>query len=287
MCIRDRTEVESLAVGGSSWEQTHMPLEQARHSFAACTTPDGALWVLGGRDGSVTLDSVERFCPREDDSGWVTQAVMSTPRWGHGCALLKGAIVVVGGSNGSKRLGSVEMLVLGRESWERICMLPAPRYGLVCGVVEETLLVCGGLEHSGALPSKTAVALSDGKWNQLPDMLRPRARACGAAVGSKLIVAGGYSENACQGTSSIEIWDQIGHCWTQSADAPRPLLKSTMIACSAAVYVIGGHHLLPEQLCLRYDPDSGEWEELPEMHLPRSGAAAVALGFPMWLPSNE
>lgn len=83
-----QTAVESLIPTATSWERVPLSLEKARHSFAACCTPDGVLWVTGGRDGKVTLDSVEVFDVKVDDSRWISGPPLISPRWGHGKPVL-------------------------------------------------------------------------------------------------------------------------------------------------------------------------------------------------------
>ena len=64
------------------------------------------LFLLGGRDGLMTLNNVECYDPKCDK--WETLTSMLTHRHGLGVAVLSGPIYAVGGHDGWSYLNTVE-----------------------------------------------------------------------------------------------------------------------------------------------------------------------------------
>ena len=69
-----------------------------------------SLMLLGGRDGLMTLNNVERFDPKCNK--WETTTPMLTHRHGLGVAVLCGPLYAVGGHDGWSYLNTVERLSL-------------------------------------------------------------------------------------------------------------------------------------------------------------------------------
>lgn len=67
---------------------------------------DSNLYVVGGRDGLKTLNTVECYNPRTKQ--WSPVPSMSTHRHGLGVATLNGPLYAVGGHDGWSYLSTVE-----------------------------------------------------------------------------------------------------------------------------------------------------------------------------------
>ncbi|VDM45470.1 unnamed protein product [Toxocara canis] len=79
----------------------------ARSDAAACSM-NGRIYVAGGFNGELVLQSVEMYIP--DSDFWIEIATMNTPRSGLGCVVDGDSIVLAGGFDGLMRLSSVERL---------------------------------------------------------------------------------------------------------------------------------------------------------------------------------
>ncbi|KFM57287.1 Kelch-like protein 8, partial [Stegodyphus mimosarum] len=77
---------------------------------------DGFIYVIGGFENNVPLNSVEKYDP--DTNKWTFVSPMKYCRGGVGAATLGGFIFAVGGHNGSQYLNTVEIYDAQNDRWK-------------------------------------------------------------------------------------------------------------------------------------------------------------------------
>ena len=69
-----------------------------------------------------------------------------------------------------------------------------------------------------------------------------------------------------------------GQSWTQAADLPTPREHLAAVSDGVYVYTVGGRNLSADENMSafeRFDPESGNWENLPDMPTPRGSYGAA------------
>ena len=69
-----------------------------------------------------------------------------------------------------------------------------------------------------------------------------------------------------------------GQSWTQAADLPTPREHLAAVSDGVYVYTVGGRNLSADENSAafeRFDPESGNWEKLPDMPTPRGSYGAA------------
>ena len=79
----------------------------ARRSGAAVGILNGFLYAVGGHDGPIVRQSVERYNPASDS--WTTVADMNNCRRNAGIVTHNGSLYIIGGDDGSQNLTSMEV----------------------------------------------------------------------------------------------------------------------------------------------------------------------------------
>ena len=82
-----------------------VPMASRRLQFGVANL-SGDLFIVGGRDGLRTLNTVECYNPKTNQ--WSSMPAMSTHRHGLGVAVLNGPLYAVGGHDGWSYLSTVE-----------------------------------------------------------------------------------------------------------------------------------------------------------------------------------
>uniref|UniRef100_W6NDK1 Kelch repeat type 1 domain containing protein n=1 Tax=Haemonchus contortus TaxID=6289 RepID=W6NDK1_HAECO len=104
---------------------------------------DGCIYAVGGKSNGSILSTVERLDPRV--GRWEEVCPMSTPRIGHGSAVLHDALYVVGGLNEiSDSLSSAEMYDSRANKWTSVANMNSGRDGVGLSAVNGKLYAIGG-----------------------------------------------------------------------------------------------------------------------------------------------
>lgn len=116
------------------------------------------------------------------------------------------------------------------------------------------------------------------RWTELPRMRQARGAAGTAVVGDKLYVVGGAPQVfgvEVQGEpyDLVEIYNFKPGEWEIGPDFPEPRHHTVAVGHGGKLYVAGGrpglfdlnNRIPPSDAFHRYDPKTGEWEELPPL----------------------
>ncbi|OEL14140.1 Kelch-like protein 17, partial [Dichanthelium oligosanthes] len=142
---------------------------------------NSALYVTGGYDGNMYLQSAERYDPRE--GFWTLLPSMSVRRGSHSVAVLGEALYAVGGYDGRNRVSTVEIFDPRANSW-RIGSPFSIKRGYGCAVtMDDNLFYIGGVNDAGETVDTVEVYNERQGWSITGcQSVGGRGFACGIAV---------------------------------------------------------------------------------------------------------
>lgn len=242
----------------------------------------GHVYVCGGFEGTLALNSMERFSPVVQK--WETLPPMMEARQYTCAGIIMGRIYVCGGWGGPQPVSTVERFDPDSSTWDSMPPMLIARWGAAAGVVAGQLHVCGGLDE-GRQPLSSVERFDPavGIWEAVPPMSEQRGWPAAGVVGGLLYVCGGRDEQR-EPLSSAERLDVHGQAglhgiWERLASMGEQRAGAAAAATSGRFYVCGGAfgaQMLNSAEC--FDPKLRTWETLPAMSAHRAyvGVTAVA-----------
>ena len=121
-----------------------------------------------------------------------------------------------------------------------------------------------------------------GSWRFEPEAPKAQVESGGAAIGDTIYVVGGARPGNLH---TVLAFDTRDRRWSEPTKLPVGLNHAAVAAHDGKLYSVGGFLGGDEatDLFLEYDPDDGEWTELPPMKLARGGGAAVTIGDKLYM----
>jgi serine/threonine protein kinase/N-acetylneuraminic acid mutarotase len=273
------TSVAALDLAMQTWAD--LPgMGTARHGMAVAAVGK-SVYAIGGStgtgDGSVTSSAEAlKLAPRKSQpaSQWRSLPNAPTARLQMAFTVLDGKIWVAGGMLHGAGLQTVESYDPQTGAWQSQPSLPIPLHHATAATYRGEVVVIGGASDNLAQASNKVFALRGGNWVELPSLGHARAAAAAAVVGDKLVVVGG--QNAKQLVAQTEVFDGVS--WKPAADLPTPREHLAAVSDGVYVYTVGGRFLASDKNSAafeRFDPESGNWEELVDMPTPRGSFGAA------------
>jgi Kelch motif len=271
--------VAVLDLNTSTWGD--LPdMATARHGLAVAAVRD-SVYAVGGSTGTgdrdVTASAETLKLPARQPqpaSEWRNLPDAPTPRLMMAWTVLDDKIWMAGGIREGETLQTVETYDARTGAWQTQPPLPIPLHHATAATYRGEVVVIGGATETIAKASNKVFVLRDGNWAELPPLQHARAAAAAAVVGEKLVVVGGQDDK--QLVKQTEVFD--GEKWTQAADMPTPREHLAAVSDGIYVYTLGGRALSADENSAafeRFDPASGNWDELPDMPTPRGSYGAA------------
>src|SRR5439155_8611552 len=192
-----------------------------------------------------------------------------------------GTVWLFGGLAGNSSTAKVEGYEPAIDTWKSGPDLPLPLHHAMAVTYNGQPVVLGGWVPAGnnltALASDRVFALHGANWVELPHLNRPRAAGAAAVVGNKIVVVGGQADGKL--VTATEVFD--GTAWIDAAAIPTPRDHLAAASDGRAVYAVGGRLRSADKnlgSLERFDPATGEWQNLPDMPTPRGGLGAAIVG---------
>ncbi|XP_002160977.2 kelch-like protein 5 [Hydra vulgaris] len=256
-------------------------METKRLQFGVAVVSN-KLYVIGGRDGLMTLNNVERFDPKSNK--WETMTSMLTHRHGLGVAVLCGPLYAVGGHDGWSYLNTVERFDPQTSKWCFVKEMNTPRSTVGVAVLDNKLYAVGGRDGSSCLNSVEVYDPHTDKWKIAAPMVKRRGGVGVAVLRGFLYAAGGHDAPAsCESSkqfSSVERYDPRSDQWSLIASMNNCRDAVGMTALGDHLYSVGGYDGQAYLDAVEsYDPDSNKWVDVGKLAHPRAGACVVALKF--------
>jgi DNA-binding CsgD family transcriptional regulator len=168
------------------------PLPMALSAYALATF-EGKLFLFGGWDGEVYLDTVFMYDPSLDK--WSKGSSMSTPRGFAEGALVNDIIYIIGGINNTEILGNNEIFspisdISGDDPW--IASVPIPVGWEAVGIasIAEKLYIASSNRIDSIIIHEFAIRSSE--WREIKNSIRPYSKDFGiVSIGSEIYLLGG------------------------------------------------------------------------------------------------
>jgi hypothetical protein len=241
-------------------------------------------WIIGGNRHGRALSSAKQL--RMGSMTWESLPPLLEPRADPAtCRLAPGGQILVAGGQGNHmdELPTAEVYQPLTGRWEAT---PAPmaraRTGCrACSIGEHGVVVMGGFDGRGAVADAEVYCPVTGRWRRAQPMHTARTKfvAC-TLLDGRVIVAGGFNERGA--LSEAEIWDPGTDAWTEL-----PAMQQARCAAAGALLpsglfaIVGGRWAISDARMRRdgevFDITARMWHSLPDMRVPRSGQAAMAI----------
>ncbi|XP_038214043.1 kelch-like protein 5 isoform X1 [Zerene cesonia] len=218
--LKTLNTVECFDLTSLSWS-TLAPMNAHRHGLGVAVLGDGPnspIYAVGGHDGWIYLNSVERWdaCSRT----WTIVAGMAGARSTCGVAALRGRLYAVGGRDGGACLRSVECYDPATNHWAACAPMTRRRGGVSVCAAGGYLYALGGHEA----PANTAGGrlacverydpLAD-SWVLLARLSHARDAIGACLLGDRIVAVGGY--DGVQYLCVVEVYDSESNCWRKLA----------------------------------------------------------------------
>ncbi|KAG9342445.1 hypothetical protein JZ751_016447 [Albula glossodonta] len=259
------TSIEQYCLRRDSWKQVAV-MSGRRLQFGVAVLED-RLYVVGGRDGLKTLNTVECYNPRS--RSWRV-------------AVLEGPMYAVGGHDGWSYLSTVERWDPQARQWSFVASMATPRSTVGVAVLNGKLYAVGGRDGSSCLKSVECFDPHTNKWTGCAQMAKRRGGVGVATWNGFLYAIGGHdapaSSLASRLSDCVERYDPKTDTWT--AVAPMSISRDAVGVCLLGdrLYAVGGYD---GQIYLNaveaYDPQTNEWKQVAPLCLGRAGACVVAV----------
>ncbi|GAC1405679.1 MAG: hypothetical protein NVSMB64_10760 [Candidatus Velthaea sp.] len=186
------TQVEAYDPSANRWS-IMAPLSDT-HYFPGAGVVGGALYVVGGYNGSFPVGTVAAYDP--SINSWTKKSPMPTSRWLLAAAVVNGILYAVGGMDeNGKPLNTIEAYDPSRDAWTTRPPMPTARFGLAIGVVNGILYVVGGADGTRYLSTVEAYNPSSNSWTVQESMPTPREQLAVEVVRGTLYAVGGVNSS--------------------------------------------------------------------------------------------
>lgn len=264
-------------------EQPRMPAGNHDHIFARI---GDRLYTAGGKtffgwpaDEWVNLDHV--WSCDVNDGTWRVEPPMLEPGKAYsGIAALAGELWLLGGNfrdetakGGTAKTATVEIYDPQTRRLRFGPELPRAADQMVALTVDDRLYAFGGADSEGPVPDVLSIAAGETAWSHRAPAPGPLMQASGCVLNSKIYIAAGPSAK-CPG---LFVYDPRQDRWDQvEIPAPQALQAPMCTAFDGKVWVMGGRGADGGQTATyTYAPDSGTWQQGPDIPLAVSWAAAA------------
>jgi hypothetical protein len=258
----------------NAWSYTYPSLNYARSGHTANLLPDGRVVVMGGLNGTGTLDTGEYMNPASSSKAWtLAGGKLSVSRENHTATLMpNGNLLIAGGYTQAASTGPVSnadifypysntivqasSMTVARQNHTAV-MLP---FGPSAG----DIMVIGGKSPTAYLNTSEIYISTSNLWIQLGGaMTYSRSHHTSTILqNGNILVAGGLNANGEVGYSEIfnpstMTWGSVAKMQHARHDHTATLLSSGL------VLVVGGNDSSGEVFEAEvYDPVAGAWSSL-------------------------
>ncbi|XP_075692842.1 kelch-like protein 4 [Rhinoderma darwinii] len=279
--IAGATTIEKYDLRTDSWIQVST-MNGRRLQFGVAVIDD-KLYVVGGRDGLKTSNTVECFNPV--NKVWTIMPPMSTHRHGLGVAVLEGPMYAVGGHDGWSYLNTVERWDPQARQWNYVASMSTPRSTVGVAALNNKLYAVGGRDGSSCLKSMECFDPHTNKWSMCAPMSKRRGGVGVATYNGFLYAVGGHdapASNLCSRLSDcMERYDPKTDSWTTVAPLGVPRDAVGVSSLGDRLYAVGGYD---GQTYLNtvesYDAQTNEWTQDVPLNIGRAGACVVVIKLP-------
>ena len=288
-CARDARYV-ALPLGVESvagrWSRAR-PFPIAQDELRA-EAVDDTVYVGGGlRQSGSDLVSTDVFFAFDAERGTYRKLPPLPRRVDHaGLVAAGGDLYLIGGLHDwSVPTGEVFKYSTRTGTWEQLPSLEIPRGSPAVAAIGRRIYVAGGAVGSSERTREaTGVVeiydLDTRRWSRGPDMPTARHHAGAAAIGDDVYVIGGRSETDFS-LDVVERFDSKTSKWEKAPHLPQGVGALAVVVGGGRIVAISGgddREAWVTPGTWSFDPDTGRWQRLADLRVPRHGHAAAAVG---------
>lgn len=257
----------------------------SKRSAGAAIVYKGDLYVFGGYDGNVCLQTSEVF--QHKIQKWTCLSDMSFGRCASGAAL-NNLLYVVGGYSTPYPMvceSLVEAFNTRTKKWEITPPMLTARSRVAAVVANEELYAIGGCP-AGEMFLNTVEKYDPNtrQWTEAPPMAYRRGYPAATVYGDNIFVCGGFVESLY--LRAVEVYNTITQTWTEIAPMSAVRSAASAVEIQGHIYVLGGydphakhngHAGCIDRLDIveRLDPRENSWVTVTPMLTPRSHTMCV------------
>ena len=269
----------------TNWRLTATPMQDARTGHTATKLPDGTVLIVGGRNDTAGLATVERYNPSTNQ--WTQMPSMSMPRYGHTATLLSdGTVLVVGGLqqlNGKKGTDTTERFNPITNTWTRDKSMHVGRWLHEAVLLANDQVLVIGTGNTQSASDQRSVELFDkasDTWTHRasPTMAHTKGTASLLPNGT-VVLAGGFEGEYDGSTVAMvaysERYDPVADSWSELALLNEsPYGQTASVMPDGSILLAGGRDTgQTYQSTLRYLPQlrtgmnyqSNLWQQAGDM----------------------
>lgn len=250
---------------------------------------DGKIYVIGGFESGVSVNTVERYDPIQNM--WEPVAPLpATEELNHvGVAVVSDELFVIGGLTQSfSPVPWVFAYNASAEMWTQRADLPAARGGTGVAVIDNLIYAAGGQPFARFQDFAVYDPVSN-DWTPLPDLPTGRNHLCAATVDGRF-----YAISGRQGSTNVdtvEMYDPSTNMWTPREPIPTARSGLACAVINDLVYVFGGegNNANPDGTFNEneeYDPVADDWRAVAPMPEGRHGIGAAVFDGKIYIPGG-
>jgi N-acetylneuraminic acid mutarotase len=236
------TEVDALDPLAGTWSRLpDAPVQWTHINLAAA---GGALYLLGGTEGTEFIARGDAFALDAGASAWRTLAAMPSDQARGASAVIAAPphIFIIGGAFTNTAVSTVLDYDISQDTWTQLPDLPTPRsHPAGMKMSDGTLVVVGGLATLDAtqpIDDTIALPLGASAWETRSKSPIARGGCAYGVIGQSLVCVGGEAGAAALHASFS--YDPYQDTWTQLPDMPTERAGTQGAAIGQQLFVPGG-----------------------------------------------
>ncbi|CAF0835232.1 unnamed protein product [Brachionus calyciflorus] len=254
-----------------------------RLQFGVAVLNSEFLYIVGGRDGLKTLNTVDCFNIVKET--WTSSTPMITHRHGLQSTFLgnqPSILYAVGGHDGWSFLSTVERFDLESKTWSYVASMGNARSTLGIAVISNILYAVGGRDANVCLNSVEQFNPMTNRWTVCASMYKRRGAVAVTALNGFIYAIGGHENTSTLANSNRydcgERYDPKNDQWTMITNImrAREAISASNLGTNY-IYIAGGFDLNSHfrNECERFDPIKNEWTKIQSLNTPRAGACLI------------
>ncbi|BBY24261.1 hypothetical protein MSTO_44660 [Mycobacterium stomatepiae] len=236
---------------------------------------NGKIWIMGGLQNGVALQTVESFNPKT--GAWEAGPPLPVPLHHAAAATYRGEVVILGGASDNIADGSNKVFALRGGNWVELPSLTHARAAPAAAVVGDKLVAVGG-QNAKQLVPQTEV-FDGSSWKEAADMPTPREHLAAVSDGTYVYTIGGRFLSSDKNSAALERFDPQSGQWTKLVGMPTPRGSYGATYIDGRILAVGGEE--PTRVLNvveMYDISEAKWSTLPPMPTPRHAEVVATVG---------
>jgi N-acetylneuraminic acid mutarotase len=265
-----------------SWSEAGT-LAASRAFCTATILKDGNVLVVGGHGGSGWPKVAELFDSKTGT--WIPAGNTNESHSGHTSTLLQDGTVLVAGGYIGRYTGAAELYDPATDAWRSAGALRIPRdRHTATRFSDGRVAVAGGFTANGATNSIEIFDPATRTWHDGPPLPEPTAYHIAEPISDdSILFAGGEGQRQNYSHAVIYNWEDGTFADTGALALPHAYGETSVLLAPGVVLLAGGEPNTDErgakalQEAERYDAQTGRWQPLLSMNVPRYFHTATLL----------